>query len=255
MFAFCFIACIIRCKKYIMTNPLHKAVLFYILFLWMLPINQVHASGAQRKATAHAYNGYQRYYEAARGLNDTSGQISGLLGMLSVRQDDTFALKTLSFLYLAKGNTESALISASNYLKLKPEDIEVIKVQGAAMQMAHDFQRAIIVYTELFYRTKEPQFKYLQAYMEYELFRQAEALRTIDDCMRITASETTLMQIKYNDGTSDWIPVKAACLNLRGLVYMDMKEIEKAKMIWEEAIRMYPDFQLAKDNLSNLTGR
>lgn len=199
------------------------------------------------------YNRYKVYYETAVQLYDTANQISALVGMLSIKHNDTFVLRVLSNLYLTTGHYASSLACAARYLQADPDNIAVIKTQGTALQAARDFQGALIAYTELFYRTREPQFKYLQAMMEYELFRQVEALKTIEDCMNIPTSEAVLIQMKYGDGTSQWIPIKVACINLKGQVYMDMKNFEMARLSFEEALKRNPDFLMAKKNLEGLS--
>jgi len=45
------------------------------------------------------------------------------------------------------------------------------------------------------------------------------------------------------------IGMKAAALNLKGMVYLDQGSKAEAKTAFEEAIQLEPNFNLAKENL------
>lgn len=225
------------------------ALLFFVLcFLYF----GAGANSPKTKYNKVEYNKYKAYYNTAVQLSDTVNQIAGLVGMLSVKQDDTFALKILAYLYLATGSNSSGFVCADKYLLINRDNVELLKVQGTSLQASKDFQSALVIYTELFFRTREPQFKYLEAFMEYELFRQVEALKTIDECMQLPTAGGTLIKMT-GDGVSEWVTIKAACMSLQALVYLDMKDYAKARTSFEEAIKLYPDFKFAKAKLESLS--
>ena len=51
------------------------------------------------------------------------------------------------------------------------------------------------------------------------------------------------------------VPLKAAIWNLKGVVFMDMNENDKAKKYFSETLKIFPEFELAKNNLQLLENR
>ena len=51
------------------------------------------------------------------------------------------------------------------------------------------------------------------------------------------------------DGARQVVPLKAAVWNIKGVMFMDMNENDKAKNCFLEALKIFPDFVLVKGNM------
>ncbi|MCW3125130.1 MAG: hypothetical protein JWO03_788 [Bacteroidetes bacterium] len=227
-----------------MIKPLLSYCLIFVFSLQLFSQKK-----ADSKYKALEYNKFKSFYTTAVTFQDTSAMINGLIGILSIYPQDTESLKKLSQLYFVVENYNSALFACRRYIELAPNDIDILKIQATCMQINMQYDDALLLYTELFYRTRQPYYKYLAANMEYELFRQAECLKTIADCLNLPTADKDQVEIKVEENHSQWVSIKAACLNLRGLALLDMKEMEQARSAFEESLKISPDFIMAQRNL------
>jgi tetratricopeptide (TPR) repeat protein len=51
------------------------------------------------------------------------------------------------------------------------------------------------------------------------------------------------------DNTNQEVSIKAAALNLKGMVYMYQKNKTEALQAFNQALELVPDFELAKENV------
>jgi hypothetical protein len=57
------------------------------------------------------------------------------------------------------------------------------------------------------------------------------------------------------DGQSQQVSLKAAAFNVKGIIGLELNQDDAAKQNFEEAIKLFPDFVLAKGNLGIIEER
>ena len=90
------------------------------------------------------------------------------------------------------------------------------------------------------------------AFIQYELKRNQEAITNIDILLTKPEAETLKVVFNSTDNKQKEYTARVALLNLKGMVYKDQDDKVNARKYFEEALKLAPDFQFAKQNLEAL---
>ena len=85
--------------------------------------------------------------------------------------------------------------------------------------------------------------------MQYSLNRQDEALNSINMLVKAPKSTEEKVGFPKIDNTTQEVSLKAAALNLKGMVYMYQKNKAEAITALNQALEIQADFELAIENL------
>jgi tetratricopeptide (TPR) repeat protein len=223
----------------------HILFLLFFLFSFFLSAQnsgEVNSSQVDKAA-------FSSMYKTAVSYKDTSSMIVCLLGMVNANQSDTASLKSLAILYSARKNHYAAALAAKKYTAIVDNNTSMVELFAISAHNSLLYDEALLGYTELYLRTKDIYYKYMSAFMEYELLRQADCLKTLEFCFSKPETESTEIRIRRTNGEFQLISLKAVCLNLKGLVFIDTKEYVKAKEAFEQAIAISPEFDSARLSL------
>ncbi len=195
---------------------------------------------------------FQSLYKTAVSFKDTSSMTIALLGMVNSNPADTVSLKALAILYSNNDNYYSSALAAKKYLELRPDNVPMLQLYAVAAQNCKLYEEALIGFTELFFRTKDIYYKYMAAFMEYELFRQEDCLKTLKVCLDTPGIDKIKINGNLPNGEVQLITLQVLCLNLKGLVYIDTKDYKKAGEAFEQALAINPEFETARQNLKEV---
>ena len=191
---------------------------------------------------------YLKMYDNALVYNDARAAINALHGYVAI--DSGAAYKdTLSMLYFSTKAYVSALILAEEVYKKVPGNTEAMARAAECYDELGDPKTAVGLYEQVVPKTKNPYHIYKLGVGQYQLKRTLEC----EVSARAVLADTTSKRIGVNftsiDGSQQAVPVNAAAANLLGVLKMDAKNYAGAKTDFQEALKMFPDFAGAKQNL------
>lgn len=228
-------------KRFILTS------VFFLLSFFLFAQNSVEVNSSQTDNVP-----FSAMYKTAVAYKDTNSMIVCLLGMVNANQNDTVSLRTLAVLYSARKNYYAAALAAKKYTAIVDNNTSMVELFAISAHNSLLYDEALLGYTELYLRTKDIYYKYMSAFMEYELLRQADCLKTLEFCFSKPETELTEIRIRRTNGEFQLVSLKAVCLNLKGLVFIDTKEYSKAKEAFEQAITINPEFDSARISLEEV---
>jgi Flp pilus assembly protein TadD len=90
--------------------------------------------------------------------------------------------------------------------------------------------------------------------MQYSLRYFTECEKGILEILKDEASENLQIatQTDLNSKRMEMVPLKAATLNILGVMYMDMNLTEKARDAFRQALDIHANYPLVKANLKKL---
>ncbi len=165
----------------------------------------------------------------------------------------SFALRdTLAQAYFEAGMYPQVIAVAEELLSEDPKNATLAELRALAYFYLQDAKKALDAYEKLYEITQEPLHLYQVISLQFNLQRYGECQANIDRVLSQPESAQTQVRITLPDGRVQAVPVRAAALNVRGVLLRLQKEYKKAQEAFEEALKIAPDFLLAKGNLEDL---
>lgn len=191
---------------------------------------------------------YLKMYSNALSWNDAGAAISALHGYLAV--DDNLSYKdTLSMLYFSTKNYYSALILSEEVYKGQPANYDAGARAAECYDNLGDPKTAVKLFEEVVPKTRSPYQVYKLAVCQYELKRTLECEQSAKRALADTNSYKIGVSFENGNGSAQTVPVNAAANNLLGVLQMDVKNYTAAKNYFNEALKAFPQFVGAKQNL------
>ncbi|MFN5462117.1 MAG: tetratricopeptide repeat protein, partial [Bacteroidota bacterium] len=158
-------------------------------------------------------------------------------------------MEALGSLYFEAGQNASAALVAMDLLKINDKNTGALEIAAYALEQLGAFDRALPYYESLHLLTGDNFSLYKSAYLQYSLKRYAEALNSLTMLIKNTKADEKI-GFSISDTETQQVDMKAAALNLRGLVYLDQNSKTEAKASFTEALAIDPNFTQAKENLA-----
>lgn len=191
----------------------------------------------------------RKVYQMALRYNDIAVARMKLHELIERNPTNLSYHETLVSLYFESGQYTSAAVSALDLLEKNDQSIIGIEVAAFALEQLGAFDRALPQFERHYLLTGNLFSLYKTAYMQYSLNRQDEALNSITMIVKNPKSSDEKVGFPKADNTNQEISIKAAALNLKGMVYMYQKNKAEAIQAINQALELAPDFEIAKDNL------
>lgn len=195
----------------------------------------------------------QKVYERGLKYNDPFTQIQALHWRLAI-EGERFGLRdTLAQAYFQAGFYRQAIAVAEELLKEQPRNADLAELRAVSYFYLQDTKGALDAYEKLYEISQSPAHLYQVITLQFNLQRYGECQANIDRLLNTPESEKLTVRISTPDGQTQEVPLRAAALNVRGVLFRLHKEYDKAQKAFEEALKIYPNFLLAKGNLEDLS--
>lgn len=195
---------------------------------------------------------YEKTYQQALQYNDINVAINSLQNIISETADNSvFLLKdTLAMLYFASKSYYSSLMLSKEVHQANPSNISALARAAECFQNLGEIKSALDDYEKVAPVLKNPYYYYQLAVCQYSLKRIAECEVNINKVLADTNSNKIGVSFILPNGDEQKIPASAAVLNMSAVMKMDAKNFAAAKINLENALKIFPEFEGAKQNLN-----
>jgi predicted Zn-dependent protease len=188
-------------------------------------------------------------YEAALRYSDLSIAKQKLYDLMARNPEDLRYMEALGSLYFEAGQNASAALVAMDILKVNDKNVGALEIASYSLEQLGAFDRALPYYESLHLLTGDNFSLYKSAYLQYSVKRYAEALNSLTMLMKVAKADEKI-GFAVSESETQQVNMKAAALNLKGLVYLDQNSKSEAKVAFTEALALEPTFTQAKENLA-----
>jgi tetratricopeptide (TPR) repeat protein len=188
-------------------------------------------------------------YEAALRYSDLSIAKQKLYDLMARNPEDLRYMEALGSLYFEAGQNASAALVAMDILKINDKNVGALEIASYSLEQLGAFDRALPYYESLHLLTGDNFSLYKSAYLQYSMKRYAEAMNSLTMLMKL-AKEDEKIGFAVSETETQQVNMKAAALNLKGLVYLEQASKSEAKAAFTEALALEPTFTQAKENLA-----
>jgi tetratricopeptide (TPR) repeat protein len=197
-----------------------------------------------RKHYMNAYEQAVKYGDIELGINALNNAIIEMPPAQGMLYKDT-----LSMLYFTNKAYLPSYLLAQEVFKADPTNMKALGRIGECYQANGDYQNAADAYEKAAPALKNSYYYYELATCQYNLKKINESKINADKAIADTNSNHLAVVFVLPNGTRQEVPVSAAAVNLKGVILMDAKNYTGAKEMLQTALKIFPDFQGAQQNI------
>jgi len=190
----------------------------------------------------------QMVYQAGLRYSDLSIAKIKLYDLMARNPEDLRYMEALGSLYFEAGEYASSALVAMDILKINDKNVGALEIASYALEQLGAFDRALPYYESLHLLTGDNFSLYKSAYLQYSMKRYAEAMNSLTMLIKL-AKQDEKIGFAVSETETQQVDMKAAALNLKGLVFLDQNSKVEAKAAFNEALAIEPTFSQAKENL------
>lgn len=196
----------------------------------------------------------QQKLNQAKAYNDESMITSAIYNIIALEGPQSSYKDSLAYIYYNRRNYVSCFLVANDVLKTKPGNLELTEMMAYSLENMGALDKAKETYAELFAKTNNNYDGYKLASIEFRMNKNEEALATIKKTRQLPDDGKIQVTFQVNQNYNQNVELKAAISYVQGLIEQSLDKSEEAKASFENAIRLFPDFVLAKSKLEILNG-
>lgn len=190
----------------------------------------------------------QAAYQLAMRYNDPDMAKTKLYSLIIRNPENLRFQEALGSLYFEMGESTSAALVALDILEVNDKSIGALEIAAYSLEQVGALDRALPHFESLYLLTGDNFSLYKSGFLQYSLKRYEEAMNSVNLLLREAKTDEKIGFPKSQTETQE-VSMKAAALNLKGMIYMEQDAKEDARVAFEEAIQLDPNFEMAKENL------
>ncbi|TDQ13567.1 tetratricopeptide repeat protein [Algoriphagus boseongensis] len=200
--------------------------------------------------TKNALNAIDQFnYQMALRYNDRAMAKTKLYDLIARNPENMRYMEALSSLYFESGQVASAALVAMDILQVNDKNVGALEIAAYSLEQLGALDRALPQYESLYLLTGDNYSLYKSAYLQYALKRYEEAINSVNMLVK-NAKADEKIGFPISETETQEVDMKAAALNLKGLIYLDQNSKAEAKVAFTEALQIDPNFAGAKENLA-----
>ena len=190
----------------------------------------------------------QMVYQMALRYSDMSMAKAKLYDLMARNPDDLRYLEALGSLYFEGGQAASAALVALDILEVNDKSVGALEIAAYSLEQLGALDRALPHYESLYLLSGDNYSLYKSAYLQYALKRYEEAMNSVNMLVK-NAKIDEKIGFPISQTETQEVSMKAAALNLKGMIYLDQNSKAEAKTAFTESLQLEPNFTQAKENL------
>ena len=141
---------------------------------------------------------------------------------------------------------------ADEVLKRDPSHKEMLEIKAISLESLGALDKSAETYAVLFEKTKINYYGYNLAKLQLSMKKYDEAYKTIKDVEVLNDTGTYKVNFSINQNHNQQVELLAAIPYLKGIIEEKLDLMAEAKLSYEKALKIQPDFVLAQDGLDAL---
>lgn len=201
---------------------------------------------AKTKAALNAAD--QAAYQVAIRYSDLGMAKTKLYDLMIRNPENTRYMEALANIYFDNSQFPSAALVALDLIQINGKNVGALEIAAFSLEQLGALDRALPHFESLYLLSGDNFSLYKSAFIQYSLQRYEEAMNSVNMLVKNAKADEKIGFPKSQTETQE-VSMKAAALNLKGLIYLDQNSKAEAKTAFNEAISLDAGFEQAKENL------
>lgn len=195
---------------------------------------------------------FARKYAFAQRWGDYDVAKDALYDLIAEYPGNDSLVFSLAYFYYENQKYASCAVVCNDLLARNNKNAAALELSAFSYENLNIKDRALQSYESLFLMTNSNSTLYKMASLQYDLKRYGESLTNSD--ILLGKPQADSLKVVFNDAGNNpkEYPLKAALHNLKGLSYKAQGDTAKARKSFEDALKIDPAFEAAKQNLASL---
>jgi len=195
-------------------------------------------------------------YRKAVKYGDYEVAKSAMYSLMQKHPENKAYLDTLVRLYFSLGAYPQCILSGTDFLQgADTANTDIMELVAISQASLNRNKESLDIWEKLWKKSGNSRYAYQVAVNQYLLKRYGECAQTADIILKDPAADKETVSISSEQGKSQKVAMKAAAHNLIGVIQKELNLPDKAKESFEAALKLTPDFELAKNNLAQINAK
>ena len=194
----------------------------------------------------------RRVFTLAVRYSDGVVAKQALYEMIARYPENTNLLDSLALIYFDLGEYAACVLVSRDIVKFKPNDLNILLVKGMSEKNIGLLNEALLTYEKLYMQTENVFHLYEVAFMQYQLKKPKPCEVSVELLLAHEDIDKETIPLAGPNNTQEEVPLRAAVLNLQGILASDQGDKDQARKSFRKALELAPNFSLAKSNLADL---
>lgn len=190
----------------------------------------------------------QTAYQAAIRYSDLEMAKAKLYDLMIRNPENPRYMEALGNIYFDNNQFASAALVSLDLLQGNSKNVGALEIAAYSLEQLGALDRALPHFESLYLLTGDNFSLYKSAFLQYNLKRYEEAMNSVNMLVKNAKTDEKIGFPKSQTETQE-VSMKAAALNLKGLIFLDQNSKAEAKTAFNEAISLDVNFEQAKENL------
>jgi len=190
--------------------------------------------------------------QQAKMYNDESIILNSMYSLIAMEGPESSYKDSLAYVYFSKRSYVSCYLVTNDLLKTKPDNVELLEMSAVSLESMGALEKSKEAYVKLLSKTNDNYHAYKLAGLEFRMKQNEAAYATIKKADQLVDKGELKVTFQVNENYNQNIELKAAISYLEGLIAVSLKKNAEARVNFERAIALSPDFILAKSKLEIL---
>jgi len=194
----------------------------------------------------------QKIYQMALRYNDTNVAKVKLYELIERNPANPRYAELLATLYFEMEQYTSAALIAIDIVESNSKNTTALEIAAYSLEQLGALDRSLRHFESLYLLSGDVYSLYKSAYLQYTLKKYDEALNSVNMLAKNKKAEEEKLAFPTKNNEQQEVTMRAAALNLKGLIYKDQGSNAEAKKAFDEALALEANFDVVKENLAAL---
>ena len=208
---------------------------------------------SQKKASSILLDNAIKKYHLSLSYLDYQTAISAVQDILIIAPEKTNYKDTLLALYYNSNLSYSAVLLAKEMEKEGNTNISVLEVLATMYQKAGNLKESLAYYEKIYEKTNKLYYLYQLAIIQFNMSRINECMQSLTKILEDPNSLKETIRVDYEKANSQEVLFAAAAYNILGVLSINLNKPDVATQYFNKSLEIYPEFLLAKNNLSSVS--
>lgn len=208
---------------------------------------------AQNNTTSIAFE--KQKLIQAKAYGDESIVANTMYSLIALEGPQSTYKDSLAYVYFSKRNYVSCFLVTNDLLKTKPDNLELLEMNAVSLETMGALDKAAEAYEKLFAKTNDNYHAYKLASIQYRMKQNEAAYATIKKAGQLPDNGNINITFQVNENYNQNIALKPAIAYMEGIIAVSLNKSAEAKISFERAIALSPEFVLAKSKLEILNAQ